>query len=108
MKNKIEKIILGGVLVICLTGCQNNISNISSNTNNECNHKAKLLIEQDDRKIYTYCLNNMTLTLNDKQENLKKFIEENEDAIDRIIDTLKLEGAYSDGGTKVFKGKKLH
>ena len=107
MKNKIKKIILGGVLVICLTGCQNNISSISSNSNNECDNKAKLLIEQDDRKIYTYCLNDMTITLNDKQENLRTFIEENDDAIDRIIDTLELEGAYSDGGTKVFKGEKI-
>jgi len=107
MKNKTKKIIIGGVLVFCLTGCQNNISNISSNSDNECNHKAKLLIEQDNRKIYTYCLKDMTITLNDKQEDLKMFIEENNDAIDQIIDTLKLEGAYSDGGTKVFKGEKI-
>ena len=107
MKNKIKKIILGGVLVICLTGCQNNIFDISSNSNNECDNKAKLLMVQDDRKIYTYCLNDMTITLNDKQENLKTFIEENDDAIDRIIDTLKLEGTFSDGGTKVFKGDKI-
>jgi len=107
MKNKIKKIILGGVLVICLTGCQNSISNISSNSNNECNHKASLLIEKNNRKIYTYCLNDTIITLNNKEENLKTFIEKNDDAIDRIIDTLELEGTLLDGGTKVFKGESL-
>ena len=107
MKNKIHKIILGGVLVICLTGSQNEIIGISSNANNECNHKANLLIEQDGRKIYTYCLNDTTITLNNKEENLKTFIEKNDNAIDRIIDTLELEGTLMDGGTKVYKGESL-
>ena len=52
MKNKIHKIILSGILVVCLTGCQKEITSISSNTNNECNNKANLLIKQEGRKIY--------------------------------------------------------
>ena len=51
MKNQIQRIILGGVLVICLTGCQNEITGISSHTNNECNHKASLLVEKDNSLI---------------------------------------------------------
>ena len=107
MKNKIHKIILGGILVICLTGCQNEITGISSNINNECNQKVQLLLEQDGRKIYTYCLNDATITLNNKEETLKTFIEENDDAIDGISDTLKLYGTLNDGGTKVYKGENL-
>ena len=107
MRNNVKRIILEGILAICLTGCQNKITGISSNANNECNHKANLLIEQDGRKIYTYCLNDTTITLNNKEENLKTFIEKNDNAIDRIIDTLELEGTFSDGGTKVYKGESL-
>lgn len=107
MKKKFKKIILFGVLVICLTGCGNNISNIISNTNKECNNKAELLVEQKDRKIYTYCLNDATIKINDKEENLKNFIESDDNAIEEIIDTLKLKDSFSDGGTKLYKGENL-
>ena len=107
MKNQIQRIILGGALVIFLTGCQNEITGISANTNNECNHKASLLVEKDNRKIYTYCLNDTTIKLNDKEINLKTYIEENNDAIDRIVDTLELDGTLMDGGTKIYKGENL-
>ena len=107
MKNRIQRIILGGILLIGLTGCQNGITGISSNTNNECNHKASLLIEKDNRKIYTYCLNDITIKLNNQEKKLKTFIEENNDAIDSIIDTLELERTLMDGGTKVYKGESL-
>lgn len=107
MKNKIYKCILGGILLIGLTGCQGKITDVSSKTNNECNHKAQLLLEQDDRNIYTYCLNDVTIKINDKDQNLKKFIETDNNAIDKIIDTLELQGNFSDGGTKVYKGENL-
>ena len=107
MKKSIKKIILATVLLLELTGCRDNISNISSNTNKDCNNKAQLLVEQKDRKIYTYCLNNATIKINDKEEKLQNFIETDEKAIDKIINTLKLEGTYSDGGTKLYKGKNL-
>jgi len=107
MKNNIKKFALVSVLLLGLTGCRDNISNISSNTNKDCNNKAQLLVEQKDRKIYTYCLDNATIKINDKEENLKNFIETDDKAIDKIIDTLKLESTYSDGGTKLYKGENL-
>ena len=67
MKNNVKRIILGGILLIGLTGCQGNITDVSSNTNNECNHKAQLLVEQKDRKIYTYHLHKNFLMLLHKQ-----------------------------------------
>ena len=107
MKKGFKKVVFLGVLVICLTGCGNNISNIISNTNKECNNKAELLVEQKDRKIYTYCLNDTIIKINDKEENLKNFIETDDRAIDKIIDTLKLKDSFSDGGTKLYKGENL-
>ena len=107
MKNNVKRIILGGILLIGLTGCQGKIIDISSNTNNECNRKAQLLVEQKNRKIYTYCLNDVTIKINDKEDNLKNFIETDDKAIDKIIDTLRLKDSYSDGGTKLYIGEKL-
>lgn len=107
MKSNIKKIALMSVLLLGLTGCRDNISNISSNANEDCNNKAQLLVEQNDRKIYTYCLNNATIKINDKEENLKNFIETDSKAIDKIINTLKLKDSFSDGGTKLYKGKNL-
>ena len=107
MKNNIKKFALVSVLLLGLTGCRDNISNISSNTNKDCNNKAQLLVEQKDRKIYTYCLNDVTIKINDKEENLKNFIETDDKAIDKIIDTLEFEDAFSDGGTKTYRGENL-
>lgn len=102
-----KKIILGVICLIGLTGCQNNITDVSSNIDDNCNHKAQLLVEQKDKKIFTYCLDDVTIKINDKEENLKDFIKKEDKAIEKIIDTLKLKDSYSDGGTELYKGEKL-
>lgn len=100
-------IILVGICLIGLTGCQNKITDVSSNMDDNCNHKAQLLVEQKDKKIYTYCLDDVTIKINDKEENLKDFIKKEDKAIDKIIDTLELKDSYLDGGTKLYKGESL-
>ena len=107
MKKGFKKVVFLGVLVICLTGCGNNISNIILNTNKECNNKAELLVEQKNRKIYTYCLTDATIKIDGKEENLKNFIETDNSAIEKIIDTLELKDSFSDGGTKLYRGENL-
>jgi len=107
MKNKIKKIILGSTLLILISGCQDKVMDISSKVNDNCNNKAQLFIEQNDRNIYIYCLDDVTIEINDKEENLKSFIETDDKAIDKIIDTLKLKDSFYDGGTKVYKGDNL-
>lgn len=107
MRKRIKKIIIGSILLIGLTGCQDNIAGISSNTSNSCNYKPQLLLEQKERNIYTYCLNNVVVQIDGEDKNLKKFIEIDDKAIDKIIDTLKLKDTIYDGGTKVYKGDNL-
>lgn len=107
MTNRINKIIFWYVFLICLTGCQDNVTDIRLNMNNDCNNKARLILKQKDRNIYTYCLDNMKIIIGDKEENLKTFIETDDKAIDKIIDTLELEEIYLDGGTKLYKGDNL-
>lgn len=107
MKSNIKKIIFVGVLLFGLTGCQEKITEVNSNNADNCNNKAQLLKEQKDRKIYTYCLNDVTIKINDKEEDLKKIIKTDDKAIEKIIDTLELKENYSDGGTKLYKGENL-
>ena len=107
MKNKFFKGILMFILLIGLTGCRDEITDISLNVNDNCENKAKLLLEQNDRNIYTYCLDDITIKLNKKEENLKKFIENDNDAIDKIIGMVELKDTLYDGGTKVYKGDEL-
>lgn len=107
MKNKLRKSILMFMFMIGLTGCHEEITDISLNVIDDCDYKPILLVEQNDRKIYTYCLDDITIKLNDKEENLEKFIKNDIDAIDKIVGTLKLEGSFSDGGTKVYNGENI-
>ncbi len=104
---KYMKIILGCICLIGLTGCQDKIIDVSSNMDINCNHKAQLLVEQEDRKIYTYCLNDVIIKIDGKEENLKDFIQKEDKAIEKIIGTLKLKDSLSDGGTQLYKGENL-
>lgn len=107
MKSNTKKIILVSLLLFGLTGCQEKITEVNSNYADNCEHKAQLLMDQKDRKIYTYCLDDVTIKINNKQEDLKSFIKKDEKAIEKIIDTLELKENYSDGGTQLYKGKNI-
>ena len=63
-----------------------------------------MLLSKDGRNIYTYCLENITIEMKDRKTELKSYIEDNSNAINEIIDILKLEDILKDGGTKIYKG----
>lgn len=89
-------------IFILLSGCGRNYS-ISFQNQNECN-KPQLLLTKNDKNIYTYCPENTKVKINKKEIELKKYIEDNDEAIDKIIKTLELEDIFSDGGTQIYKG----
>ena len=66
MKSNTKKIILVSLLLFGLTGCQEKITEVNSNYADNCEHKAQLLMDQKDRKIYTYCLDDVTIKINNK------------------------------------------
>jgi hypothetical protein len=103
----IKKIILGSFLLILMTGCQDKITDVSLKADDNCNNKAELFIEQKDRNIYTYCLRDTKIKVNGQEVDLKNFIENDDNAIDKIIGTLKLEETFYDGGTKLYRGTDL-
>jgi len=83
------------------------VEEVNSEGDDNCNYKAQLLVEQKDRNIYTYCLKNATVKINGKENDLKNFIETDNNGVDKIIDILKLEDTFWDGGTKIYKGDNI-
>ena len=109
------------ISIFLLTGCNlktvstplpsiNNPNDVIDNNSNDeatCNYKPKLLTMHDTRKIYTYCLNDIELTIDNKNINLKDYIKSNKKSIEKIIDTLEFEKAFDDGGTTIYKNDKI-
>ena len=99
-----KKVIVGILIITIVTGCSSKKDfNIEYENQNECN-KPKLLLSKDGRNIYTYCIENITIEMKDRKVELKSYIEDNSNAINKIIDTLKLEDTLMDGGTQIYKG----
>lgn len=74
------------------------------NKTTTCEYKPKLLLTKDNINIYTYCLDANTINMNGKKVDIKNYIENNDNAIDNIINTLKFDVGVYDGGTKIYKG----
>ena len=106
MKN-INKFFVSIIILLVVTGCKREISNISVIEDDNCNHKAQLLTEKNNIKIYTYCSDDITIKINNKEMTLKEIVETDDEAIEKIINTLKHEETFSDGGTKLYKGDNL-
>ena len=99
-----KKVIVGILIITIVTGCSSkNNFNIEYENQNECN-KPKLLLSKDGRNIYTYCIEKITIEMKDRKAELKSYIEDNSNAINEIINTLKLEDTLMDGGTQIYKG----
>ena len=90
------KILIFLTAIILMTGCS---SNIEYDNQKDCS-KPKLLLSKDDSNIYTYCIDKVNV----ENTELKKYIEDDEDAISKIVDSLKLKDTLLDGGTKIYKG----
>jgi len=83
-----KKIIYLILILICITGCNKNdtISNITFTNIEDCNHKPTLLTSNGDINIYTYCIENVKVNVNNKLIDLKKYINKNDYAIENIIE----------------------
>ncbi len=106
MKKTILKTLLCVGIILSLVGCKNNQEILGENSL-DCNNKPKLLLEQAENKIYTYCLDNPKIIIDNKEQELMEYIKNNDDAIDKIINTLEFESSFSDGGTKIYRGKNI-
>lgn len=82
-----KKIICLILTLICITGCNqnDNILDITFSNMEDCNQKPELLVTKDDINIYTYCISNIKVNVNNKLIDLKKYIKENKNSIKNII-----------------------
>ena len=85
-----KKIIYLILMLICVTGCNKNdsISDITFSNIDNCNKKPQLLLKKDNINIYTYCIDNIKININNKLIDLKSYIKKNKNAIDNIIEFL--------------------
>ena len=104
MKKIMLTILFCSILVIGLTGCgKQKEYYIDYQNQSEC-HKPQLFLTKNGKNIYTYCLKNTKIHINKKEIELKKYLEDDPNAIDNIIKTLNLEDTLLDGGTQIYKG----
>ena len=87
MKKTIVYLIL---MLILITGCNKNnaISDITFSNIDDCNRKPELLMTKDNINIYTYCINNIKVNVNNKLIDIKSYIKKNKNAIENIIEFL--------------------
>ena len=106
MKKQIIYLIL---MLFIVTGCTKNdsVSDISFSKLDDCNNKPQLLITKEDINIYTYCINDVILTVNNKKFGLKEYINSKEKPIEKITEILYVDDVIYDGGTKIFKGNNI-
>lgn len=101
------------VSLLCVTGCQNNVSK-----NNDSNEIESIFIEKKDNcdndlelyykdsmgiKYYGVCLSKIKLIYSDKEVELKDVIKQDSKILDEVINKLKLSDVLYDGGTKIYK-----
>lgn len=96
-----KKILLIVISLLLLTSCKNKTNEPIKETT--C-HILKLLSTKNDTRIYTYCLDNTQIKLNNKKIDLEDYINNNPKGLEKIIDALELKDILKDGGTKIYKG----
>lgn len=107
MKNIFKKIILGFILIISLSGCEKEITNINYKTIDECSNKPELLLNDSEINIYTYCLNDMNVNVGETTLKLDEYISSNDNWFENIISKLDNVDTIYDGGTKIYKGDNI-
>lgn len=68
-----------------------------------CNEQPKLYYEMNDKNIYTYCLDSITIDTGDDKVELSEYINQNNNAIEEIINNLTKVEIYKDGGTTIYR-----
>lgn len=84
----------------------NDIVSIDTTNTEKCDNKAKLYYTEENRKIYTYCLDSIKIKDYNNLFELKDYLETNTNAINDIIKkfTDNNTNSYDDGGTILYNG----
>ena len=107
MKNKLGRFILGCFLIVGFSGCEKEKTNISYERLDDCNNKPALLLSSKDRNIYTYCLDEMEVDIDDNRVKLDEYISNNDNWVEYLTSKLDNVDTLYDGGTKIYKGDNI-
>lgn len=107
MKNILKKFILGLIIITSLSGCEEEITDINYKVVDECSNKPELLLNDHNINIYTYCLDNMEVSVDNTRVKLDEYIVNNVDWFEHIISKLDNVNNLGDGGTKIYKGSNI-
>ena len=75
-----------------------NVTGVSSKT---CDYKPKLYYEKDNRKIYSYCLDNIEIKSGISYLELSKYLENH--LIEDFVNLLSEGSSYDDGGSTIYR-----
>ena len=70
-----------------------------------CQEQSKLYYADKNVKVYTYCLDNISIVRNEKEESLLSYLEKDSDFIYDIDSKLAYMGLYIDNSTLVLKDR---
>ena len=103
-----KKIVYLILMLICMTGCNKNntISDITFINIEDCNHKPTLLTSYGDINIYTYCIEDIKVNVNNKLIDLKKYIKRNKNSLNNIMAFLPYKDD-SNTSYDIYKGSNL-
>ena len=68
-----------------------------------CDNRAKLYYNDNDRKIYTYCLDEINIKTEGKSYKLSEYLSNHNKLIDEIIGSMTLISGLNDGGTNIYR-----
>lgn len=108
MKKYIYVSLLCAGLLIGFTGCGKKTENEAKNAaSKQCDGVPQLMATSGNHKVYSYCLDNFSYVINGEKVDLRDYMDNNDNAVDNIIKTLKVRDMYDDGGTTIYEGQNI-
>lgn len=93
------------ISIILLTGCNNKQNNLEITSTDISNcHNPSLLLTNNNQSIYTYCLDDLNIMINNKSTNLLDYLQSSTNNLDNLINNLELVSVLNDGGTGIYQG----
>lgn len=105
MKKAICVSLLCTGLLLGFTGCGKKSETEANNAaSKQCDGVPQLMATSGNHKVYSYCLDNFSYEINGEKVDLRDYMDNNENAVENIINTLEFKEGWDDGGSKLYSG----
>lgn len=106
MKNNKKTIIMILIIFTCLSFAllfkKKYDDKITIKVTKNCDKRPKLYYVFQNQKIYTYCLDSIIINDKNKTVELKDYMKDNPNILEKIVEQMKQKDIYKDGGTKKY------